>query len=289
MPERAPNATSRSPGPRREFCRRFLSRWQCLGSRRRRCPLLRRYRHRGARRRPPKTVNAHHTVDHLATIATGLPFQTAWESWTPVTGRRDRVQAQVRRATEHRYGQAAASTALSQITGTVWTALPAARNGDRRPAWPLGFVGSLSHTNGLAFAMTGRDFDTISIGVDVERVRAQNRSLTQRLASTAHHHRVPFGTPEEVTTTLVFSIQESVFKCVFPLGGVHYSWDECQIVTNWDAGTFRAKLRRPVREAEPTIAGRFRLFDGVVATACWIPTNVHGQEAKRGSAARRGL
>ncbi len=90
------------------------------------------------------------------------------------------------------------------------------------PVWPKGFVGSITHLNGLASAVVARSEDLLGLGMDVEEV--MSRSLAEKIAfriSTASELRACFECcpdwPPEQVVTLCFSAKESAYKCLSPL------------------------------------------------------------------------
>jgi len=92
---------------------------------------------------------------------------------------------------------------------------------NRSPIWPLGFVGSITHTHGYASAMVAIQSKVRSVGLDSEQW------ISEKTASNVTKQIL---TEDEIFTdyqdlfashrhylTLVFSAKESIFKCLYPM------------------------------------------------------------------------
>ena len=98
------------------------------------------------------------------------------------------------------------------------------------PVWPAGICGSITHAAGRARAVATR---RPGIGIDVEPIMDEARAWRVRdeIASgceLAAIERVTyFGLP--VTTTLVFSAKETVFKCLYPQVGRYFDFHDAVV------------------------------------------------------------
>jgi enterobactin synthetase component D len=90
----------------------------------------------------------------------------------------------------------------------------------RAPVWPAGFVGSITHSAGVAAAVAARASDARSLGIDVER------SITPELAASISASLARAGELSSVgallgdpgvACTAVFAAKEALFKCVAPI------------------------------------------------------------------------
>lgn len=97
------------------------------------------------------------------------------------------------------------------------------------PAWPPGYVGSISHAPGLVGAVVGPSATYRSIGFDLERhSRSTSPKLSQRISA-----------PTELTLGLtpleIFSIKEACYKAIRPLSKRTFAFKEIglqRIATN---------------------------------------------------------
>jgi len=106
---------------------------------------------------------------------------------------------------------------------------------DRAPVWPPGFLGSITHTDGLAAAVTVRSQGLRGIGIDIERI--PNASGLEALRSTvlvdAEHGAVErladaIGWP--MALTLVFSAKESVYKAAAKAAGRMFDFNAVEVL-----------------------------------------------------------
>jgi len=90
---------------------------------------------------------------------------------------------------------------------------------DGAPQWPTGFVGSISHSAGLAFAAVAATSDVASIGIDVEKLLSAE--VAQQLASTvatpAEREKFKLGSPKSaLVLSILFSAKEAAYNCLYP-------------------------------------------------------------------------
>lgn len=172
--------------------------------------------------------------------------------------------ASVARKEEFRAGRAAARAALGTL-GAPGAVLP--RGKGRWPAWPAGFVGSISHCPGLCVAAVARSADFRALGLDVEVRRRVRARLYERVCTPAEVAWMAAGGHAEETATLLFSAKEATYKSLNPLTGVHLGFGDVEVTVDLDAGTFLATVSADIPEALSRLPGRFSFEDGHVLTA----------------------
>ena len=94
------------------------------------------------------------------------------------------------------------------------------KNPDRSPRWPIGFVGSITHSDHWVVAVAARSSDYQSIGVDTEVI--QSESLANQLQhdvgkASEWDLLAEAGMTPAVAFTLLFSAKEAFYKCWYPL------------------------------------------------------------------------
>lgn len=110
----------------------------------------------------------------------------------------------------------------------------------RRPLWPDGIVGSISHSNELAFVIVSRrDAPFRGIGVDVEKQGRVSKDL-EKLVLTSREIGRCEGNPLDAAT-LTFSAKEAVFKAVNPLAGLMIGFNEVEIHLDTNSRSFHAE------------------------------------------------
>lgn len=152
-----------------------------------------------------------------------------------------------RRLAEFAAGRAVARRALEAQGGAgvplTWM------QGDRDVAWPRGFMGSISHTQGLVAAVvapTGQDAwgaPLLGLGLDVEGAAPLGDDLVPRiclaeeLAALAHTLAPPAGWPK-----VLFAVKEAAYKAWYPLTRVMLDFPDMRVALD-PAGRFTASVR----------------------------------------------
>lgn len=97
---------------------------------------------------------------------------------------------------------------------------------DRSPSWPLGAVGSITHSHGVAEVMVGDANKWLAVGVDTEQwVSTERAARLERELLTEEELKALSGmTPLQRANrlTLIFSAKESLFKALYPLTGKRF-------------------------------------------------------------------
>lgn len=121
-----------------------------------------------------------------------------------------------------------------------------AQNADRSPAWPRGFIGSISHSDGFVYAAAARRADVRGVGIDVESVMSPQAageiaSLCFNAAEASLMQRAD-ALPRP-TLTACFSAKEALFKCLYPIARRMFDFTDAEVV-GFDsaAGSFSLRL-----------------------------------------------
>jgi enterobactin synthetase component D / holo-[acyl-carrier protein] synthase len=144
------------------------------------------------------------------------------------------ARATARRVQEFALGRACAHAALAALEprrAAELAAAPILRDDARRPRWPEGFVGSITHHRGYAAAAVGRARDYLGLGVDLEAVRAPSPELVRRVLreeERALWEQMAPGTRDEGFMRL-FSAKESLFKALYPHTGVYLGFQDAAL------------------------------------------------------------
>jgi 4'-phosphopantetheinyl transferase EntD len=175
--------------------------------------------------------------------------------------------ANSKRRADFATGRRCAIAALAKL-GVVKGGL--GRLPDGRASWPEGFVGSISHCDGLCLAAALRASEAATIGVDVERARPLPDGVLARIADTSEARlSVEAGIAAEVAGSAIFSAKECVFKALYPLLKRYIAFDEVFVVFAPREGTFTAVPRSGLlceRVAGPLL-GRVTFVGEHVVTA----------------------
>jgi enterobactin synthetase component D len=122
------------------------------------------------------------------------------------------------------------------------------RRPDRAPIWPRGIVGSITHTVGYAAAAVSGCDRVRSIGIDSEVaiVREHALEIGPRIGSEAEIERITsiFRVCDDLGITILFSAKESLFKCLFPIAPIYFSFLDAHLVdADATSGTITLELR----------------------------------------------
>jgi len=135
------------------------------------------------------------------------------------------------------------------------------------PLWPVGFTGSITHTEGYCAAAVARKEAVLSLGIDAERVVELERAEWQVLLCSAEIAWLDSLAPREqaAMACAVFSAKEAYFKCQFPLTR---RWLEFQDV-ELQFGERSFTVRSGPNGAQLRVTGAYGFMGdgGLVATA----------------------
>ncbi|MGW8484940.1 4'-phosphopantetheinyl transferase family protein [Streptomyces sp. NPDC055886] len=179
-----------------------------------------------------------------------------------------------------------------------------------RPLWPEGIVGSLTHCAGYRAAALARARDVLSLGIDAEPHAPLPDGVRELVTLPSERQRIgpqaPEGSGELHWDRVLFSAKESVFKTWYPVTGIELDFiqadltfhrtdiagaadtadiadaagaaDTADVADGGDAtvgpgaaeGTFTARLLLTDPALPTTFHGRWRVEDGIVATAVLV-------------------
>jgi enterobactin synthetase component D len=184
-------------------------------------------------------------------------------------------KAVLRRRAEFISGRLCARAALKALGATQ---LDVPIGADGSPLWPPGFVGSITHANGLAFAAVARMSQAQSLGLDVEKIMPPDtaRMLAPILATADEYDRL-LNSPWDKTllTTTIFSAKEAIFKCLYPVIGRRFDFTDVEMTSiDGKNGTFTFSLGGSIARLVPQAtsqSGRLALVDGLVHTGLLLP------------------
>lgn len=122
---------------------------------------------------------------------------------------------------------------------------PLLPDSDRVPRWPSGYVGSMTHCDGLRAAAVVRTADVEAIGIDAERDVPLPAGVLERVSLPSE--RGPLAElaarcPDVSWDRLLFSAKESVFKTWFPVTRHWLKFTDCVVEFEPDTGRFLAML-----------------------------------------------
>jgi 4'-phosphopantetheinyl transferase EntD len=142
-------------------------------------------------------------------------------------------------------GRAAARRALEKVGFPVVT--PVLRGEHREPLWPVGVVGSISHSSGVGIAAVAWQQDVPAIGIDIQEV--EERYTDELIARFADPDEFDWVRSDPARRTeravKLFSAKESVFKALYPLRKVWFAFDVARLTPTESENHFKVAVRLP--------------------------------------------
>jgi 4'-phosphopantetheinyl transferase EntD len=180
------------------------------------------------------------------------------------------AKAIAKRVGEYSAGRLCARQALAQLGIDGFPLLVGA---DRRPQWPAGVVGSITHTHGFGGAVVARRAQCSAIGVDAEVIGRVKPALWPKVCAPreiAWLETLPEGEQERVAA-LIFSAKEAFYKCQYELteGWVGFQDVSLDPAADLRGGHFAVLPLVPLKLTglrAPPWTGRFRFEENLVVS-----------------------
>jgi len=178
-----------------------------------------------------------------------------------------------KRKREFRAGRHCAHALLKQA-GVDCAAL--LKGKQREPAWPHGWIGSISHTRGLCVVALASTSRYRSIGLDVEQTGPLEGNVLNLICSSeeqreiAELQQLPGRNFASLPLSkVIFSAKESIHKTYFPLNYHTLDFLDARIKLDPVQNSFAADIIKP--EPSPrvpitSLQGKFSLDDQYIAT-----------------------
>ncbi len=178
------------------------------------------------------------------------------------------VNAVESRQREFAAGRLCARRALARLGSPVAALLV---ESDRRPRWPYGTVGSISHTEGFCGVAATNLAIVIGIGFDVEPRAALPLDVWPTVLSDAEHeslHAMP-DRDRGVYARLAFSAKEAFYKCYRSTGGGWLDFHDIEIRFSAAPGEMTAEVlaRKRLWNRAPSVLGAFAISSQFIFTA----------------------
>lgn len=116
------------------------------------------------------------------------------------------------------------------------------------PIWPQGFIGSISHKDSNVICAAANKDKVESIGIDIESFIQTEDYLNvagQCLAPSEYRflQKGALPTSPNVTTTIIFSAKESIFKALFPDIGFFFGFEVARVISiNFNSSEIEIEL-----------------------------------------------
>ena len=178
-----------------------------------------------------------------------------------------------KRYAEFIHGRHTARLALQQI-GCPQVAIGKGKS--REPLWPQHIVGSISHTLHYAAAAITVQNKYLGVGVDMEPSKQLEEKLfesicrPEELALFAQERLTPRQAGERAK--LLFSIKESIYKCLWPSVKSFIDFTEMQIELNESEQSYKAipHTHKVSADFVRRLEGRYKYHGELILSTAWI-------------------
>lgn len=145
------------------------------------------------------------------------------------------------------------------------------RDSERRPIWPKGCLGSITHADGLAVAAVARRELFGGMGIDLEQADRVTAELYGKLFT--EHEQCAYEKSDARWPGLLFSAKEACYKAVNPLVGKFIGFHEVEVDVDWPRRQFAVRY---IGNHEPNNIlelgkGHFGFFERYVFSLFIIP------------------
>lgn len=176
------------------------------------------------------------------------------------------------RQAEFAAGRAAARAAMRAV-GMVPYAIP--MGSDRAPVWPVGVVGSISHSTGLCIAVAARARALSGLGIDIEPLDPLPEELWPDVLTPADRDWLMTQDAglRGGYARMIFSAKEATYKALYPRARRIVGFDAMDILPDLGAGRFLARLNTgfgPIG-AGMRLTGQLFCASGLVCTLLALP------------------
>jgi 4'-phosphopantetheinyl transferase EntD len=163
--------------------------------------------------------------------------------------------------------------------------LPDARGA---PIWPLGVVGSMTHSQNYRAAVVARSSTYSAIGLDAEPGRPLPPEVCEIVCRPEERAMIEALSRKEPWlpwSCVVFSAKESVYKAWYPLTGAWLDFEDVSVRIHPGARAFRARLLAPGGEDGTStvgeLEGRWTVAGDFVLTTAYVPSGSPWATARR--------
>jgi enterobactin synthetase component D len=144
---------------------------------------------------------------------------------------------------------------------------------DRAPIWPEGFLGSISHSKGVAMAMATSAQTCKGLGIDLEHFMSDSQEQKLQTHILGELDKPMFeklAAHLERPLTLVFSAKESIFKALYPSVKRFFGFEAAALIA-FDSEKLHFRITQPLSDLVPEgtkVTVFYQLFEGWLLTEC---------------------
>lgn len=181
------------------------------------------------------------------------------------------LDAVPKRRMEFRAGRICARNGLRKL-GLQPVPILVGRN--REPIWPSSISGSITHEKDICLCAVARKSDLPLLGIDLASDLALDKSLnnivcTEKEIRTIQNWNITSDTIDPYK--LVFSIKESIFKCLFPVVQKVFDFHDVEVVIDMETNSVSISLINEglFPQLNYDLNCKFCTDDGYIFAATW--------------------
>lgn len=169
------------------------------------------------------------------------------------------------RRQEFATGRQCARQALAALSAKPEVSSPDA---DGLPNWPEGYLGSISHSRGVAAAVAAPLNNYALLGLDLEKT---NRLCGAAMRRVLHPQETSFAAGDQARTSILFSLKEAFYKAQFPRWRTAGNFGDLALAVDLETGTARV-MEMDARFAPELEELRFafRVVGEYVVSLAWL-------------------
>lgn len=143
---------------------------------------------------------------------------------------------------------------------------------NREPIWPDDFTGSISHCKDQCGAVITKTTSIKSIGFDVENIKKLKNDIAKAICTDKEKNWLHQQSNHAYDTLVltIFSLKESVYKCVYQHQQVKLGFKDCSIIA--DHATNSASIVFDNAAIDPGINLRFTTTDNHIYSGAFYPS-----------------
>lgn len=184
--------------------------------------------------------------------------------------RRFVLNAVSRRKQEFAAGRACAHDALRDLG---YSEKPILVGSLRQPIWPKGVVGSITHDGDYCIAAIMRKVQVFSVGIDLTQNAPISADVVSLICTSSEARALRVAWPLKDMTgafRTLFSIKESLFKCLCPIIGRLFDFTDANVAINFRSRNADIKVSGHVWRENHPLDTRFDFSETHVASAVWL-------------------
>lgn len=167
-------------------------------------------------------------------------------------------------------GRNCARTALSKL-GHSEASIGA--NDDGVPQWPLGILGSITHTKGLCGAVIAKTGDFRCLGLDFEQAGRLSEGAAKRVV---HPLEADFAKSHPDAPTYLFSLKEAFYKAQYPKWQKRANFQDIALAVDLKKGNAEiCYINKDLGEVAAQSGTHFHFHTTsvgrIIIALCWVP------------------